>query len=462
MKKNLSIYALSTPWGTSGVSVIRVSGEHCKKILDTLCPLQEFKNRYACFAKIMDFEKKLIDKGVVIFFKGPNSFTGEDMIEFQIHGGPLIIKKLLFALQKIKNTRSAEPGEFIKRAFINKKIDLLEVEGTSSLIKAETESQLTVAQNLINGKLKSTCEEWRMRLTEISAMVDAIIEFSEEDESIERIKIFKFIKNLIIEFEKSIVASSFIKEINSGINVLIVGPPNAGKSTLFNLVCQEEKSIVTSVEGTTRDLIFSSLDIKGFKVNLIDSAGLRETSDKIERIGIKKIFLKSKTIDRFIIILSPDSLKKKNYKMLLKLLEFIKKKKVIIFYNKTELKSAFKQIERWERNVKAISKYPFKATSFANLEHKNKEYRKIIEFIFKNLIFKKESLNDDVLFSEVRQIEHISKALFHLKKTMDHKEAFELISEELRLAIKQIECISGNIDFEKKLDFIFNQFCIGK
>ncbi len=463
MKKNSpSIFALSTPLGISGISVVRVSGKNCKSILESVCPSVKFKTRYAHLAEIRDEKNNFIDKGVVIFFKSPNSFTGEDMIEFQIHGGIFIIKKLLSCLSQKKDTRAAEPGEFIKRAFMNKKISLIEVEGTHRLIKAETKMQALVAQGLIGGKTKLSCDNWKNKLLNISAHLDALIDFSEEDEQLQVAKFKEQLEKLILELEEALKFSEVSEEITSGINILILGPPNAGKSSLFNLVNQEEKSIVTSIEGTTRDLISSSLDIRGYKVNLIDSAGLRVSSEAIEKIGIKKIFTKSKSVEKFIIILSPDSLKSQNVKVLIKLLEIIKHKKIVIVFNKNELEGSSDQEKKWQKNLKIISKYPTITTSCVIMKKQHRMYSQFVEFVFKHLIESNEKLYDNVLFSEVRHLKHISNVLFYLKQAILHKNSIEIMSEDLRLAIQEIECISGRIDYEKKLDFIFTNFCIGK
>ena len=242
-KSKDTIFALSTPWGFSAVSVIRISGPDSGIVLSRLCKIQNLKPRVINYCNIFDEKKLLIDRAVVIYFQAPKSFTGEDMVEFQVHGGKAVIAKILSTLEKIKGLKSAEPGDFSKKAFINRKVSLIEVEGINKLILAETELQRRVATDQSFGKLSILFSEWKKKLVKISAIIDAQIEFSEEDEKIISSDIQKLIRGLIDELSNALNMSKSSKQLVDGINVLIFGPPNAGKSSLFNLINQEEKSI---------------------------------------------------------------------------------------------------------------------------------------------------------------------------------------------------------------------------
>ena len=457
-----SIFALSTVWGFSAISIIRISGSECSSILKNLCGIKKPKNRYAYFAKIKNYNKELIDCGIVIFFKGPNSFTGEDMLELQLHGSPAVIKNLLSSLEDIKNLKPAEPGEFIKRAFLNKKMNLLQVEGTNSLISAETELQRKIAANIVYGETKSRCEYWMEKLINISAMIDALIEFNEEDETINFKSIKRLTMKLIGEIKKSLKQLEISKEINNGINVLILGPPNAGKSTLLNFINKREVAITTPIEGTTRDLISSSIDIGGIKVNFIDSAGIRKTIEPIEEIGVNKTISQVKKVNRVLLVLSPDSLKKGYVRELSSILDKIELKKIIIIFNKSDLENSYNQEKRWQNQIKFLKNIPYITISCVERDIKDNIYKKVIFFITNNFIKIDASLSEDIVFTELRHKNHLKKALKHLQNFRFESTQIDIISEEIRLAIREIENISGNIDFEQKLDVIFKKFCIGK
>ena len=457
-----TIFALSSAWGIAGVSVLRVSGNESKNVLKKLCKIDLPKPRYAYYKKIFDLENNLIDHGVITFFKSPSSFTGEDTIEISIHGSIAVVKKLLITLNEIKNLRPAESGEFSKRAFINRKLNLLKVEGISNLINSETEEQRRVSISQILGKSEDICGNWKKKLLNISALIDAQIEFSEEDTNIVRLNIKRKIMTLINEMKKEIKNSLMTEKIINGLEVLIFGPPNAGKASVFNLINRAKKSIISNQAGTTRDQVNSSIDFKGRKINLIDSAGIRLTTNLVENMGVEKTKEKIKETEHLILVVSPDSLKASNITMIEKTFKSLDGKKIIIFYNKSDLPKADLQKNHWEKAIKLLKRYPSTTISCVELNKEHNDYEKVVKLIRKHLIGQNHSSGNYSAFSELRQIEHLKKALRFLEVAYNLSSEIELLSEEIRLSIKEIESITGNIDYEEKLGIIFSKFCIGK
>lgn len=462
MQNNLdTIYALTTPFGTSGVSIIKVSGKKILYILSKLCCLKSPSPRHAYYCQIKDLENNHVDKCLVIYFEGPKSFTGENMVEFQVHGSIAIIKKLLSTLAKIKGCRPSEPGEFIKRSYINKKIDLLEAENINRLVKSETEQQRIIATQQSSNVLNKICFNWKKSLMKISSLIDAFIEFSEEDENISIVNIKQQIKDIISEIDLIIKSSMKAVKISNGLDVIIVGPPNVGKSSIFNLIVDEAISIVTSEKGTTRDMISSPFDFDGMKVNLIDSAGLRITSNKIEKIGIKKTREKYLETSKIILVLSPDSFCE-DYLKEIKKISLAKNKKIVIIFNKSDLLDFKIKKKKWLNEIKTLNNFKSMSINCKNQENRKNVALEVIDFIDKNLIKQDQAIPETVYFGEIRQIEHLKNCTHHLKNIEFCKKNIEIISEEIRLAIKEIENINGNLDYEDKLDYIFNKFCIGK
>lgn len=460
--KNKTIYALSSPYGISGVSIVRISGPESREVLSKLCNFKTITPRRAYHKKILDLNSQIIDKGLVIFFSSPKTFTGEDMLELHVHGSIAVIKKILITLSEFNNLRPAEPGEFSKRAHLNNKINALEAEGTFNLINAETELQRKVSVSQSFGEHSKMCQKWKKTLLEISAMVDAQIEFSEEDESISKISIFERINSLRLEIEEAIFQSQFASKIFSGKEVLIFGPPNVGKSTFFNLLIRENKSIVTEIPGTTRDQVDFELQLFGEKVKIIDSAGVRVTDERIEMLGIKKTKQKLLSTERVIMILSPDALTEKNINYILKLKKNIFKKKIFLIYNKLDLDLNKNQREKWENKIPELKKIVNVEISL-NLENdNNKAYKLITESIKKNLLDFNDISDQKFFFTELRQLQHLKKSLRFLNGACNLLSRIELASEELRLALNEIECITQRIDSEEKLGIIFGKFCIGK
>ena len=295
---NETIYALSSGGGKGGVAVIRLSGSKCLEIFANLTGIQNPKSRYAYFSTLTNKEGVVIDHALVLYFKGPNSFTGEDVVEFQVHGGQSVINSLFLELSEYDHTRPAEPGEFSRRAVVYGKMDLTSAEGLMDLIDAQTEWQRKQALTQMEGKLGSLYEDWRANLVHDMAYLEAFIDFPEEDIPPEKMSIIDDgIKNLIEKIELHLKDNRKGERLRKGFLIAIIGEPNVGKSSLINLLSEKDVAIVSNQAGTTRDVVETYLDIKGFPVVLADTAGLRESNHEIESEGIKRAVRKAEEAD---------------------------------------------------------------------------------------------------------------------------------------------------------------------
>ena len=285
----MTIYALSTGSVKSGIAIIRISGPKTKNILNKITKINLPKPRHATLCNIYDNEKnELIDQGMIIWFPGPNSYTGEDLAELHIHGSKAVISALLASLSKIDNCRLAEPGEFTKIALENSKINLLDVEALSDLISSETELQRKQALNFLSGDVSKKYQKLRDRLLKVLANIEAKIDFPDEDLPENILSKIKDETKDIIKIINSILNDNKVGEkIRSGFKIAIIGPTNVGKSSLLNYLSKREVAIVSEIEGTTRDTIEVSLNLDGFPVLISDTAGLRDTKDKIEKKGVQ-------------------------------------------------------------------------------------------------------------------------------------------------------------------------------
>ena len=303
----MTIYALSSGSGISGVAVIRVSGPDTKKLIQAITksdvPLPRVAN-VKKFSKINSNE--LIDEGILLWFPAPQSYTGEDMAEFHVHGSRAVIEALISSISKIEKCRLAEPGEFTKIAFQNGKINLLKAESISDIISAETEMQRQQAIKIMSGKSSKKFNELRERLLKILSNVEAKIDFPEEDLPEDVIKNIKIESNKIKEDIQKILNDQKVGElIREGFKIAIVGPSNAGKSSLLNFLSNRDVAIVSEIAGTTRDVIEVHLNLDGYPVTISDTAGIRDSKDEIERKGIKLALKKAENSDLNIILIEP-------------------------------------------------------------------------------------------------------------------------------------------------------------
>ncbi len=443
----MTIYALSSGPGISGVAVIRVSG---KKTADVIKKLTNSKMPLPRVATLKKFSKnngkELIDEGVIIWFPGPNSYTGEDLAEFHVHGSRAVIKAMHTAIKRIKNCRLAEPGEFTKRAFQNGRINLLKAESIADLISAETEIQRKQAIKIMSGKSSDKFNSWRERLLKILSHVEAKIDFPEEDLPKNIIKEIKKTSNKVLnEIKKTLNDQNVGERIREGFKIAIIGPPNSGKSSLLNYLSKREVAIVSEIAGTTRDVIETHLNLDGYPVIVSDTAGIRRSKNEIEKKGIKIALKRADDADLKLIIVSAKNIDFKG------VLKGLLSKNAILVINKSDL------IKR-KLNSK-FKKYDHVLISIKQELNLNKLIVKI-----KRKLKSKFITTEDVLITRERHRQNLINCVQHLEKFNKKKSTldFDKAAEDLRLATRHLGMIVGKVDVEELLGSIFNDFCIGK
>ncbi|KAG1452167.1 hypothetical protein G6F56_007892 [Rhizopus delemar] len=455
IKRNLNvlhrpetIYALSTSPGKAGVAVIRISGRNAKKAIEKMTLPKAFEPRKANFRRIRHpVSGETLDRGLVLWFPGPHSFTGEDSVEFQIHGGSAVIKGVLEALRKIEDFRIAEQGEFAKRAFDNDKLDLTELEGLADLLNAETEIQRKIAMQQAEGGLKIPYEKWRKEVIQCMATTEAVIDFG-EDENIEEgvlDQVTQDVRKLYESISKHLDDSHVGEIVRSGVQVAIMGPPNAGKSTLLNRLTKRDAAIVSNIPGTTRDIVEVKMDLGGFPVILCDTAGLRESKDLIE-IDTADIKICMLPLDQGASI-DP-------------LVEQMIDENTYIILNKEDVVS---QQELLDISLRIKDKVNAKGVWTVSCETGLGVDKFLAELIHVLKSRYDASLARPVLITQARHREHMEECVGSLKAFLDMPvDEIVLSAEELRLAANALGRITGRIDVEKVLDVLFGQFCIGK
>ena len=443
----MTIYALSSGPGISGVAVIRLSGQDTSKVIKILTGKELPKPRVATLRKINKiYTSELIDEGIILWFPGPESYTGEDMAEIQVHGSKAVIDALHSSISKIENCRLAEPGEFTKLAFQNGKINLLKAESVADLISSETEIQRQQAIKIMNGKSADQFNFLREKLLKILSHVEAKIDFPDEDlpnDILEEIK--KSSDDVLKNIEKILNDQKVGERIREGFKIAILGPTNAGKSSLLNHLSNRDVAIVSEVAGTTRDVIETHLSIDGYPVIISDTAGIRDSKDEIEKKGIKLSLNRADEADLKLVVVDA---KKVDFTDVLKsLLD----ENAILVINKSDLLEADINPEIKKLNYVLIS---------------IKENLNIDELIskIKNNLKNKFITTDDILITRERHRQHLEQCLEHLNNfnKKNEVEDFDKAAEDLRLATRHLGMIVGKVDVEEILGSIFNDFCIGK
>ena len=329
----MTIYALSTGPGVSGIAIIRVSGKSASTVIKSLTSQEIPKPRVASLRKINNINtSELIDEGIIIWFPGPESYTGEDMAEIHVHGGKAVVLAIQKEIAKVNNCRLAEPGEFTKLAFQNGKINLLKAESIADLISAETEIQRLQAVKIMKGKSSKKFNELREKLLKILSFVEAKIDFPEEDlpeENLKKIK--KDSSDVLNEINKILNDQKVGEIIREGFKIAIVGPTNAGKSSLLNNLSNREVAIVSEIAGTTRDVVETHLNIDGYPVIISDTAGIRDSRDEIEKKGIKLSLSKAENADLKLVVVDAKSIDLSCF------LNDLLKKDAILVVNKSDL-----------------------------------------------------------------------------------------------------------------------------
>jgi len=443
----VTIYALSSGPGTAGIAVIRVSGKNTVQVIKKLTGSQLPKPRVATLKKFnKNGGKELIDEGVIIWFPAPNSYTGEDLAEFHVHGSRAVIKAMQSSIAKIKNCRLAEPGEFTKRAFQNGRINLLKAESIADLISAETEIQRKQALKIMGGKSSDKFNSWREKLLKILSHVEAKIDFPEEDLPKNIIKqIQKTSNGILNEIKKTLNDQRVGERIREGFKIAIVGPPNSGKSSLLNYLSKRDAAIVSETAGTTRDIIETHLNLDGYPVIVSDTAGIRNSKNEIEKKGIKIALKRAQDADLKLVIITAKNV---DFNSVLRELLI---KNAILVVNKSDLlkKKLNMKFRNYEHVLISIKKE-------LNLD-------KLIVKI-KSKLKNKFTTNEDILITRERHRQNLINCVQHLEKFQKKKTARDLdkSAEDLRLATRHLGMIVGKVDVEELLGSIFNDFCIGK
>ena len=452
-----TIAAISTSPGIGGIGIIRMSGEDCFQILEKIFKpknkqsIEKIKGYTMKFGKIVD-KDNIIDEVLVSYFKSPKSYTSENMCEINSHGGIVIMNKILDLC--IKNGANlAEPGEFTKRAFLNGRIDLSQAEAVIDIINAKTDKEAEVSLKQLEGSLSEKIEKIRKIVISVMADIEATIDYPEYDlEEVTNAKIIKVLDEvdiLLKSLEKSFYNGKILRE---GISTAIIGRPNAGKSSLLNLILNEERAIVTDIEGTTRDTIEEFISIDGIPLKIIDTAGIRNAKDEVEKIGVEKAMDIAKRSD--IIIAIFDSSKKLNEEDK-KILELLKDKNAIILLNKIDLEKIIKVDE-----FKEINKPVIEISTKTN-EGIDKLYEEISK------MFKlKEIANDgETIVSNVRHKNIIINSRRNLEKareTINNNMPIDIISTYLKEIIEELGKITGETVTDDVITEIFSKFCLGK
>ena len=443
----MTIYALSTGPGVSGVAIVRISGPEASKAIKLLTKKDLPTPRIATLRKINNFNtSELIDEGIIIWFPGPESYTGEDMAEFHVHGGKAIVLALQNELSKIENFRLAEPGEFTKIAFQNGKINLLKAESIGDLISAETEIQRLQAVKIMEGKSAEKFDDLREKLLKILSFVEAKIDFPEEDLPDENIKQIKKDTTEVLNKIKKILDDQKVGEIiREGFKIAIVGPTNAGKSSLLNNLSNRDVAIVSEIAGTTRDVIETHLNIDGYPVIISDTAGIRSSKDEIEKKGIKLSLDRAEKADLKLVVVDAKNIDFSGF------LNDLLKDNAILVVNKSDLING-----ELDPEVNKLDHVLISLKENLNLD-------KLISKI-KNKLKTKFVINDDILITRERHRQHLVQCSDNLRNFLEKndKKDFDKAAEDLRLATRHLGMIVGKVDVEEILGSIFNDFCIGK
>ena len=443
----MTIYALSSGPGISGIAVIRISGEDTSRAIELLTGKSVPKPRVATLRKINKINtSELIDEGIILWFPGPESYTGEDMAEIQVHGSKAVIDALHTSISNVENCRLAEPGEFTKLAFQNGKINLLKAESIADLISSETEIQRQQAIKIMNGKSADQFNFLREKLLKILSHVEAKIDFPDEDLPNDILKeIKKSSDEVLINIEKILDDQKVGERIREGFKIAILGPTNAGKSSLLNHLSNRDVAIVSEIAGTTRDVIETHLNIDGYPVIVSDTAGIRESKNEIEKKGIKLSLNRAEEADLKLVVVDAKNLDFTD------VLKGLLDQNAILVINKSDLLD-----EEIDPEIKKLNHVLISIKENLNIDE--------LILKIKNNLKNKFITSDDILITRERHRQHLKQCLGHLKNfnKKNEVEDFDKAAEDLRLATRHLGMIVGKVDVEEILGSIFNDFCIGK
>ena len=444
--KSDTICALATAYGQSGIGVIRVTGPLSKSISKKILH-QDLEPRYAYYGSFFDNDNNLIDKGVAIAFPGPNSYTGEDVVEFQGHGGVSVIRKLLETIISL-DVRVAEPGEFTKRAFLNGKMDLVQAEAVQDLIQSSSEESALSAVRSLTGEFSEKINQILSELIALRVFVEATIDFSDEEiDFLESHEVSSKLHSLKVTLLNILESANQGAILRDGIHVAIAGKPNAGKSSLLNSLTKQPSAIVTDVAGTTRDVLKETIQIDGMPIHIIDTAGLHNSDNIIEQEGIRRAHTEINNAD--VVLLVYDASDKSVDLSILP--ESVKDKPKIVIKNKIDLTGSKTGIQKIQNN-------PEISISAKNGDGINIVRKALADFAGLN------SNTEGVFLARKRHIIAINETLSFINSAINQLDggASELVAEDLRQAGMHLGQITGEFSSDDLLGQIFSSFCIGK
>lgn len=445
---NETISAIATAHGVSSISIIRLSGEDALSIAKRVSKRQDIIPRHAHLTSLYNAEDALIDQAIMIYFAAPNSFTGEDIVEFQCHGGMIVAEEILSTVVAY-GARLAEAGEFSKRAFLNGKIDLTEAEAISKLIEAKSVDAAKVLAKQMKGELKTFVDESRDALLKSLAYSEVMIDYAEEDipeDILENIR--TQLDGLITQISRIVDASHRRRGLIEGFRVAIIGKPNVGKSSLLNALLSYERAIVSDIAGTTRDTIEEQVRIGSHIIRLVDTAGIRESDDTIEKIGIERSLSSVEDADVVIALFDSARVFDHEDEKILSMLESLEEKHLIVALNKCDL-------ERKLDTAKLVSYDPIEVSA-------KKGFVRLTETL--ETLFDSIGEGEEIMLVSARQIEAVNYAKAAIEEAKIPLESGELefFSYHLQEAVKAISSISKPYDSEEILDKMFGEFCLGK
>lgn len=465
-----TIAALATPAGEGGVAMVRMSGSLAPEILSKLfklagsCrgdpagrPCIEWNSHHLYYGRLIGLQNELLDECLAVWMKAPNSFTGEEVVEFHLHGGKLISLKVLQTIYQL-GARPANPGEFSQRAFLNGKIDLTQAEAIADMIAAKSERSLSLAQAQWQGKLSAPVQELRKTLIELLVNLEAAVDFPEEEIEIIHFEATKeLIEKSISQTQQWLIDYELGKILREGLTIALIGKPNVGKSSLLNLLVKEDAAIVHDEPGTTRDAIERQISLNGLSIRFVDTAGMREAEGFVEQKGIERSRQWFEKADLVLVLLDVSSpLEKEDFEVL----ELAKSKKSILILNKIDLPAAWSPADLVpERSViPAEAEIPLSTKTATGL--KDLELAIFSQFGIQDL-----EKEDHLLLNQLRHKQALEKALsslFAALQALENQYSPEFVAADIQSSIRYLGEIIGEVSTEEVLGEIFGRFCIGK